>query len=359
MKEKLEDKLQELKDSGKTVYSFSRLGSFNNCEYEYYNTYAKGNRGIDNVYTLMGSLLHDNIEDIYSGKSDIDKLRSEYENKLMELDLLGITFPNESIGLSWKKDVGHFLKNFNKINSKMLLEKLIVFEVSDGIYMQGYIDSIKPSDKGKPYVEIIDWKTSSKFSGKKLNEAGRQLLMYKVGLEDNTPFKVDKIMWFMIKYVYVCNMQKNGKLKKKMCNRGKWVKEIRNPLEKELYKLNIDEFEVELLLDKATEDNSLDCLPKEVQEKFFLEDCFVEYDVTDEKIEELRQYVVDMVNVIESKDVNDKSDWKPVEINKQTSFYCSVLCGHRKHCEFYKKYLEENANGFEKKNKKDIFDIFS
>nr|WP_233499550.1 hypothetical protein [Bacillus velezensis] len=39
---------------------------------------------------------------------------------------------------------------------------------------------------------MYDWKTSSKFAGKKLNEAGRQLLMYKLALEQTTDLKVDK-----------------------------------------------------------------------------------------------------------------------------------------------------------------------
>jgi hypothetical protein len=224
--------------------------------------------------------------------------------------------------------------------------------------MQGYIDGITPSQKGKPYIDIIDWKTSSKFSGKKLNEAGRQLLMYKLGIEDNTNFKVDKVMWFMIKYLYVCNMQKNGKVKRKMCNRGKWVKEIRTQIEKELYKCNMDEFEVELLLDKAEEDNNLDCLPKEIQEKYWLEDCFVEYEITDEKIDEFKQYIINTVKEIESKDPNNPDEWKPVEIDKYNSFYCSTLCSHRKTCPTYKKFLDENADSFDKKNKNDEFDIF-
>jgi ATP-dependent helicase/DNAse subunit B len=352
------EKLDELYKSGAKVFSFSKLGTFNNCEYEYYNSYVLKNRGINNIYTELGSCLHNNIEAIYDGESDIDNFKDNYTNKLFELEMVDMTFPNEKIGDSWKKDVDHFLNNFNKMDTKIIQEKLVVFEIGDGLWLQGRIDGIVPSEKGKPNVNILDWKTSSKFSGKKLTEAGRQLLMYKVGLEDNTPFKVDKVMWFMIKYLYVCNMQKNGKVKKKMCNRGKWVKEIRSQLEKELYKLELDEFEIELLLDKAVEDNKIDSLPKEIHEKYWLEDCFVEYEITDEKIEELKQYIVGTVKAIDSKDKTNEDDWKPIEIDKHNSFYCSVLCGHRKTCKFYKKFLEENADSFDKKDKNDDFDLF-
>lgn len=351
-------KLDELYKSGAKVFSFSKLGTFNNCEYEYYNSYVLKNRGINNIYTELGSLIHNNVEAIYDEKSNIEQFKNNYIDKLLELEMIDMKFPNDKIGDSWKKDVEHFLNNFNKMDTKIIQEKLIVFEIADGIWLQGYVDGIIPSEKGKPYINVIDWKTSSKFAGKKLSEAGRQLLMYKVGLEDNTPFKVDKVMWFMVKYLYVCNMQKNGKVKKKMCNRGKWVKEIKAPIEKELHKLNIDEFEIELLLDKAIEDNNLDCLPKSIQDTYWLEDCFVEYEITDEKVNELKQYILNTIELIDNKDHTNEDDWHPVEIDKQNSFYCSVLCGHRKTCKFYKKFLEENADSFDKKDKKDDFDLF-
>ncbi|MDI3411787.1 hypothetical protein QKW52_22390 [Bacillus sonorensis] len=59
----------------------------------------------------------------------------------------GINFPSETIGDSWKADVGHFINTFNKIDSKMILEKLLVFEIVDGVYLQGYVDAILPSKK--------------------------------------------------------------------------------------------------------------------------------------------------------------------------------------------------------------------
>jgi ATP-dependent helicase/DNAse subunit B len=354
----IKEKLDQLKESGVKVYSFSKLGTFHSCQYEYYNTYILKNRGIENCYTILGSELHKGIESIYSGEGDEETFKNNYYNKLTELDLLGITFPNDTIRKSWVADVNHFINTFKKIESKMLLEKLIGFEIADGIWMQGYIDAILPSEKGKPYVNIYDWKTSSKFTGKKLQDAGRQLLMYKVGLESSTDFKVDKVSWFMIKYIYVCW---NGKtvIKKKMCNRGKWVKEIKPQLETELLKLNINEFEREILLDKSIKDNNLNSMPQEIQDKYWLEDCLVEYEITDERIEELKNYVINTVNDIENKNINDESEWEPVEIDKKNSFYCSVLCSHRKTCKYYKKFLEQNADGFEKKDKADMFDIFN
>lgn len=353
----MEKLLNELKEKGHTVYSISRLNTFLNCEYEYYKSYIKKEKGIDNVYTILGSFIHDNIQQIHEGKKTLEQFRIDYENKLIELDMLGINFPNSNIEENWKKDIGHFVNTFDKIDKKMLMEKLIVFEITDGIFIQGYIDVIMPSERGKPYVNVYDWKTSSKFTGKKLDEAGRQLIMYKIGLEKISDYKVDKVMWYMLKYVDVCWKLKNGKVKRKMCNRGKWVKEMRNQFEKELYQLGKDTFEVELLLDQAVQDNKIDCLPDKIKEKYWLEDSVVVYEYDDKKVEEFKRFVTQTVNEIESKDMDNEDEWKPIKINKSNSFYCSVLCSQRKTCKYYKEYLEENIGNFDKKDTNDPLDL--
>lgn len=350
-----EEKLEELKAKGIPVYSFSRLSSFHNCEYEYYNTYILGKKGIDNVYTILGSTLHENIENVSLGKIDVDTFKKNYENKLIELEVLGINFPNETIKSRWIKDVEHFISNFTPMKGKMAIETLILFNLK-GVWLHGYVDCIVPSEKGYPYVNVIDWKTSSKFSGKKLIEAGRQLIMYKLGIESTSNMKVDKLMWNMIKYVNVHIKQKNGKVKTKMCSRGKWVKEIKKQLEEKLYQLNMNDFEVELLIDKAVEENNLNCMPKAIQEQFWLEDCLVEYEATEDRIAEFEQYIINTVKEIESKS-NDEMEWKAIEIDQTNSFYCGVLCPHRKNCKFYKAFLEENANNFKEKNNENEIDF--
>ena len=52
-----------VRDNSDSTYSFSRMNF--NCEYEYYLTYQKGNRGKDNIYSIMGSLCHDINEKYY------------------------------------------------------------------------------------------------------------------------------------------------------------------------------------------------------------------------------------------------------------------------------------------------------
>ena len=345
--------LQQLRDKGITVWSFSRLSTANQCEYEYYNTYVLKKRGKNNVYGITGSMVHDYIENLIKGENKIEHFTEKFQEQLAENELLGLDFPNEQIKDNFVKDVTHFTQNFKKPDGQFLLEKLILFQIGEGHWMQGYIDAIQvvEDEKGDKQVNIVDWKSSSKFTGQKLISAGKQLLFYKHALESSSKAKINKLMWCMLKYLYVCHMQKNGKVKYKMCNRGKWVKEMKSTFEKEMLKLGMDDLEVDILLTDAVNNNSIENLPQEIKDKYWLEDCYVEYEPTDENMRELEDYVNTTVAKIESKDVNNPSDWKPLDIEKE-SFYCNNLCSHRESCSFRKEYIA--SQNFEKKSVDDV-----
>jgi len=65
--------------------------------------------------------------------------------------------------------------------------------------MQGYIDAVDDTDKENGEC-ILDWKSSSMFSGEKEREAGRQLIIYKLAREA-MGHKVNRVGWFMMKYL--------------------------------------------------------------------------------------------------------------------------------------------------------------
>ena len=340
---KAEDKLKQLRDDGNTVWSISRINSYHNCQYEYYNTYVLRNRGIQNVYSGVGSFIHDKIESYYRGDEEVKlNFSKDFEIQMAENELIGMDFPSESIRENFTNDVKHYTENFKKLDGKFLLEKLIVFQIDDH-YIQGYIDCIQviENEEGNKDVNVIDWKTSSKFAGKKkLQDAGRQLVMYQLGLEATTSAKINEVKWCMIKYLYVCHVQKNKKIKYKMCNRGKWVKEMQLALEKEMIKEGVDDLEVSILMEEALKNNNIDNLPQFIKEKYWLEDCYVTYEVDEEKIKELKNYINSTIKEIESKDKEDASEWKPLDFEKD-SFYCNNLCGHRQTCSFRKNYVNE------------------
>ena len=349
-----QEKIDELKKQGKQIWSISRLNAFNQCEYGYYKTYIEGDRGLGNIYSHLGSVSHDSLESYYNGEIDRNKIVSSLESGLDEADMLDIKFPNETIADNWKADMRHFVLNFSKLPKPLNTEEFLLFELAPDLWVQGYVDAEEPDGD---VLNIYDWKTSSKFDKDKLLDAGRQLIVYKIGRESEGK-KVGKIAWCMLKYLYVCYNQKNGKPKRVMCNRGKWVKEFSKQtwLVKQFVDIGMDEFEYQMLIDEAVSTNSIENFPKEIKDLIWFEDAFVEYEATDELIEETKSYVVNTVSRINSKS-KIKDDWKPVEINQKNSFFCTHLCNHRKNCEYLKKFydtLKEDGNE-EDKEMRELF----
>lgn len=50
------------------LYSYSKISSFHNCSWSWYLRYVKGIEGKDNVYGLLGNVIHDCYEEITKGE---------------------------------------------------------------------------------------------------------------------------------------------------------------------------------------------------------------------------------------------------------------------------------------------------
>lgn len=344
-----EKKAKELRDKGVDVWSISRLNSYNNCAYGYKRTYVgeDRSRGKDNIYSFAGSEIHDVLEDIYNDKANKDDLKQIYEGIITKSKLFGINFPNENIENNWRSDMEHFVANFVKLDKKMITEKHFLLQVEDDIWVQGYIDALYKDEDGT--LTVLDWKTSSKFTGQALIDAGRQLLLYKLALEQTSDYKVSKIAWFMLKYVYVSYGNR-----KSMRSRRSWVKDTKNPIVKALIKHGEEDFVAELMFEEASKNNNLNNLPKEVQDQFVLEDCILEYEITDERIDECLSYIKNTVKLA----TTDK-EYSPVEINRGTEFFCNVLCNHRDTCKYLKMYRGEKVNELDSTVEKELLKLFN
>lgn len=318
-----QEKYEQLKKDGKTVYSISRLNAYNTCPYSYDITYNKGDRGENNAYGIAGTEVHDWLEDIQNNELDVNMLPDLFDSLLLQLELEGANFPSAKIGENWQKDMQDFINTFQRLDVDMETEKHVVYEVAPDIWLQGYIDGIG-TYKGRNF--ILDWKTSSMFRGKGLIDAGRQLLLYKDAIEKTTGEEIHDLYWFMIKYI---ELTFNGRTA--VLSRRDWVKKSKKKLEKAL------EDEPELLaaeyLNVAIEENSIDMLPQYVQDKFIIKPHIKRYDFEDGLMEEARQYVVDTVSKIES-----DTEWNPCNVSKN-NFFCQNLCNHRNSCPHLESYL--------------------
>jgi len=128
-KRETDPRLQELYDTGCPVYSISKCNIINECLYEAYNTYVLRRKGINNIYGVLGTRIHDKLEQIIKGESSADELPDTLNQELLDLEMLNIQFPkdfrgNDSVRDNWIADMTHFCKTFEPPKGKFKTEQL-------------------------------------------------------------------------------------------------------------------------------------------------------------------------------------------------------------------------------------------
>ena len=135
----------ETKD--KKIYSYSRCENYHNCPRSYFYTYIEKNRGEDNIYSFMGSVTHEILEEYF-------------------------------------------------------IEEYFEIPVGDK-WMKGYIDLYTITDG---VIDIYDYKTSSSssFTGKDAYKKMRQMILYGIAIKQKYPDMPIRSMNFdMLKYYKV------------------------------------------------------------------------------------------------------------------------------------------------------------
>lgn len=358
------EKLEELFAKGIPVYSYSKLDSFHGCKYNWYQSYILHERSKDNIYSTLGGVIHDSLENIYHGKETLQEAKNNFNRTVRECEAKGIKFPENppTTKINYIKNMNHFFENYKIMDTKMITEQFVLLKIprikdavndEDFIWIQMYIDSVIPVFKEEEFSSVIvnDWKTSSKFDKDKLKKASKQLMIYKIGVEQTTGVEVSSIGWTMLKYCYCCYRTKGSKkvpseIKKSMQERKDSIKWFSKKVIGDLIKDGMDTIQAELLMGKAINQNTMTVLPQDIQEKYWIEDCFLEFEFDDELLEECKQWVIDTVTEIES--IEHKVENYPnVEIGDKSSYFCFNLCG-RPNCIHLIKYKNENKDNFKK-----------
>lgn len=341
----VDPRLQELYDKGVNLYSISKINTIDQCLYQAYKTYILHQRGKDNVYGIMGSKVHDTLEAIMNDMATEKDLLTALQSELEDMSMLGIDFPKDfkggtSIRDGWIADMEHFCKNFVKPSGKFITEELILLQLGENRWLQGYVDLIKYNKDGS--ISIYDWKTSSQFNKETLLEHGRQLVTYAIAKEKEG-YKVREVAWIMLKYVEVKFMGKARSNSKneteitKVLNRRKLVSELAKYIENDLYKLGYGEIDIDIMLSEALINNDMKLLPKEIQDKYNVKPYVRKYEITEEIKQETLDYINKTADLFESLGKNE-SEWKGLEVDKKNSFFCNCLCSHGHECPFVKKY---------------------
>lgn len=355
-KRQFDPRLKELYRQGKNVYSISKINTINNCLTEAYKTYVAREKGVQSIYGVLGSRVHDVLEAIIHKKADTSELLVALNKELEDADMLGIEFPkdfkgNDTIRNNWVADMEHFCKTFVPPKGEFTTEELILYKINDNRYVQGYIDLIRHNDDGS--ISIYDWKTSGDFKKKDLIHHGRQLVLYALAKEAEG-YKVKNVAWIMLKYAEVSFMGKKRKNSKslakikKIVSRRNLILELKEYLEYDLHELGYDELDIEFMIDKAKKENSLDFMPEEIRMRYTIKPYVRQYEITEELKQECLDYINSAADVFESLDRKDSSQWSHREFETENSkgkrtedtYFCNALCSHRENCEYIKTYNE-------------------
>lgn len=360
------------------LWSYSHATSIGNgcCRVEYYLSRIKKLESEEGVYTTLGTSAHDTMESFYNGEISYDQLESTFLSKYLDFEMGDLKFcsdekEHEKRSTKYKELICHFMRNHNVYPNKVLTEREMWVEVGDNLFF-GYIDAITKVDNK---VHIIDWKTST-YGNEYKNEHGKvkqmQLLLYAKAIHDlmGTPYKDIVAGWNFLKYVkvnidYYTGKGKKLELKHKetIKERTCWVEGVKGQLKRDIKRFypELEEFEVDFLVEDCIARNDISQLKDEIKNNYVLTDAFVEVEITEEKVNEMVEYLSNNIKIIQENRTNDdywfeeKEDRKrnikelemngePVTdadqvINKSEEFYCNTLCGVRKHCPYYKEYL--------------------
>ncbi len=349
------EELQAVKDKYGVdeLYSWSKVNCFITSPYEYYLKYILHKKeDVDNcAYAPLGGICHTIIEKLYGNEIEYANMIDEFNDGwITAVDIADLKFDrndelkNENIKVKYKDNLIHFFNNHKQIKHNIVLEKFIATKIEDYV-LQGYVDAIYKDDDGN--YHIVDWKTSTKYSGKILEERSGQLCVYAIGLSQlGVPLDKIRICFNFLKYCTVEYEQANGKAKTRDIERYKIGESLQSNAKMWLKKLGYEDQLDEYLKD-LLDTNDIKCLPEDVQNKYIISDCYVYQPLTQKLIDKWTNEIATAIKDIKLREKDyeetqsDKVWWDTDESVKAESYYFSTLCGYSANLHKpYKAYLE-------------------
>lgn len=334
------------------LWSWSKINTYMTSKYEYllkYILHEKEDR-CDSCYTTLGTICHDTLEAFYEDKIQYEDMIENYNDGFMTaITIADLKFnrsdaeKNKSIGEKYNENLVHFFKNHTRYKHKLLIEKPIVVNINGNVFV-GYIDALYKDDEDN--YHIIDFKSSSIYTGKALEDHSGQLTIYAIGLHQmGVPLDKIKINFNFLKYCTIKYEQKNGEIKYRNVERCAIGEKLQSNAKTWLkaFKYDPDEY-LKLLLDT----NSIECLPKEVRSKYEITDCYVYIDLTDELVNKWTNTITTTIKDIELREADyeetksNKCFWDDEDSLKAQSYYFSNLCSYSINKLLpYKEYLDK------------------
>ena len=214
----------------------------------------------------------------------------------------------------------------------------------NGNIFVGYIDGLY-KDNDDVY-HILDFKSSSIYTGKTLEENSGQLILYSIGLHQmGVPFEKIKAEFNFLKYCTIKYEQKNGTIKYRNVERCKIGESLQSNAKTWLKHFD---YEPDKYLKEMLDTNSINCLPDEVRVKYEITDCHVEVDLSDSTTSKWADLITTTLKDVElrEKDYEETKSlqcfWDDENDIKEQSYYFANLCSYSatKHLP-YKAWLEK------------------
>ena len=329
------------------LYSYSRLSTYLNSAWEYRMLYLEKKPRTDNVYTVWGQIGHDIIQGLYEGTYKYEEMIEEFDKRTLDWRMNSEhKFMSENVEAGYIKNLRDYFQTTEVVPFEVKNEKPVCIHIKDekrdkDIVFIGYVDSEYYDEDG--ILNIVDYKSSSKgeYSGSKLKNHAKQLMLYAIGINQfrKIPFDKIRLRFDMMKYYNVEYIQKNGKTAVSKQERCKWVGGMVAKLRKDLAETGLDPFEVDEIIENAVDTNTLTGIPQEIKDKFKLKNCYIDVMITEEEANEMKQFICDVIDEIEEK---EKIDWDisfpEEEITAKNEFYFTQLSGMLK---YHKGYQEQ------------------
>ena len=347
------EQLEEIKNEYgvDTLWSWSRVNAYHTSPYEWFLSYVKHEPEdrTDCIYGTVGGMCHDILEKLYAGEIKYEDMLPEFEDAYsVARDVVELKFDrntpekDESLASRYYENLEHFFKNHDMIKENMHLEEFTTINIKGNI-LQGYIDAYYHSGE---QIVILDWKTSSIYTGDKLINNSGQLVMYALSFMQRG-YKLSDIhcAFNFLKYATITYKMKNGKYKSSNVERRLLAEKLQTPCKTWLKDGGYD---VDEYLKKLIDSNGdLSVMPDDVQEKITVTDCYVEVPLTNELVQHWIEYVDDTINEINDKIElykmldDDEVFMEDEEQVAKESYYHATLSGYsaNKHIP-YKRYLE-------------------
>lgn len=360
------EELEKIKQKYNTdrIWSYSRISTFITSPFEYALKYVDGMKKQedrqDSIYTSLGSAAHQCLEDFYTKKITFNDMYEQYNDSWVTCyDIANLKFDrcndkkNQSIAEKYKLNMQYFFKNHTIYPYEVLIEKPVVINVNGNIFV-GYIDGHYKNDNGD--ITIIDFKSSSAYKGKDLEEHSQQLKLYALGIHQATGIPLSKIhgCFNFLKYVTIEYTQANGKIKTKNAERKDLGEALQTNLKVWIKKLGYED-QMDEFLKMVLDDNNLGRLPKDLQSKYKIYDCHTYVDTSEEAIKKLIDEISITIKDIELCEQDyeltksDKCFWDTEESIKAQSYYMANLMAyspnlHKPYAEYLSK-REAQQNG--------------